>query len=293
MEISGPDVNPKVTVYIPTFNRVVLLRRAVESVLNQSYSNIELIVVDDGSTDGTVGYLNELSKIERRVRFFCNKVNSGACYSRNVAIKAARGEFVTGLDDDDFFLVSRIRDFLDAWARRSSGVIGLVDNSIIISKGAKRVTSRPKVIYQRDLLQGNYIGNQVFAKREAYLAVGGFDEAFPAWQDLELWYRLVRDRSSCVSCIKGATYVHDISHEHERISQGAGDRIFFAMQMFVEKHRLEPPESDFLRYSYAVYGFERPSLVVALKKIYYFRNIRSIREFILVGVKLLFSYFKS
>jgi len=100
--------NPLVTVYIPTYNRLELLKRAVKSVLDQDYSNIELIVVDDGSSDGTVDYLECVSQADQRVRYFVNEVNSGACVSRNKAIWAEKGEFITGLDDDDYFLNDRI-----------------------------------------------------------------------------------------------------------------------------------------------------------------------------------------
>src|SRR5690606_27836296 len=92
-----------VTIYIPTYNRCHLLQRAVDSVLSQTHTDLEIIIVDDGSTDGTHDWLAQLAQQEPRVRYILKPENSGACVSRNIAIEQARGEFVTGLDDDDHF----------------------------------------------------------------------------------------------------------------------------------------------------------------------------------------------
>ena len=94
----------KVSIYIPTKNRVKLLQRALSSVLCQNYYNIEILIVDDGSTDGTREYLYDLQNKYSCVKVFFNELSSGACYSRNLAIKLSTGDFVTGLDDVDFYL---------------------------------------------------------------------------------------------------------------------------------------------------------------------------------------------
>ncbi len=106
---------PLVTIYIPTYNRVELLKRAIDSVLTQTYKNIEIIIVDDCSPDTTIQFLEKLTKKDSRVRYFQNEKNSGACVSRNKAILEAKGEFITGLDDDDYFLPNRVEDFVSYW----------------------------------------------------------------------------------------------------------------------------------------------------------------------------------
>ncbi|HBM8534493.1 TPA: glycosyltransferase family 2 protein, partial [Escherichia coli] len=106
-----------VTVYIPTFNRVELLKRAVNSVLRQTYKNIEVIIVDDASTDGTHNYLELISRKDNRVKYFIKQERSGACISRNIAIQNATGKYITGLDDDDYFLDTRIEDFVRQWEK--------------------------------------------------------------------------------------------------------------------------------------------------------------------------------
>ena len=105
--------NPLVTVYIPTYNRKFLLERAILSVLNQTYHNIEVIVVDDGSIDGTRELLVEMAKKDNRLHYYFKENNSGACKSRNIAIANANGFFITGLDDDDYFEKNRVESFVE------------------------------------------------------------------------------------------------------------------------------------------------------------------------------------
>ena len=95
------DDLPVVSVYMPTKNRRVLLQRAIESVYVQTYTNIELIICDDGSSDDTPAYLNSLQTngVVKHIKVLTNPISKGACNARNQAIKSARGFFITGLDD--------------------------------------------------------------------------------------------------------------------------------------------------------------------------------------------------
>lgn len=102
------EVMPLVTVYMPTHNRGALIRRAIDSVLNQTYKNLELIICSDGSTDETVDILQEYCDKDPRISYVVNETSQGACYSRNRCIERAKGEFITGLDDDDEFTANRI-----------------------------------------------------------------------------------------------------------------------------------------------------------------------------------------
>jgi glycosyltransferase involved in cell wall biosynthesis len=104
-----------VSIYMPTKNRLDMLKAAVESVRNQSYENVELIVVDEASTDGTAEYLKSISEVDSRIKVFRNEISRGACYARNIAIRASNGEFITGLDDDDEFKCNHISALVDYW----------------------------------------------------------------------------------------------------------------------------------------------------------------------------------
>lgn len=252
-------IAPLVTVYIPTFNRLPLLKRAIESVLCQDYRPVELIVVDDGSSDGTREYLAELAASNAQVRFLSNDGNEGACVSRNKAIFSARGEFITGLDDDDYFMPGRLCGFLREW-KELSGVVGLYTDSFISELNGQRVFSRPAEVRRRDLLVSNFIGNQVFTRTEWLREIGGFDPALPAWQDLDCWYRLLKDSRRKLLRVEAGQYVVDISHPHERISGRSLGRLMQAYERFVQVHALSWRERTILKSHFFNYQQRRFSL---------------------------------
>ncbi len=98
------DKSPLVTVWVPTLNRQDMLKRALNSVLAQSYDNIEIFIVDNGSTDNTEAVVADYMAKYDSIRYHKFDENKGACAARNYAITHAKGFFVTGLDDDDEFL---------------------------------------------------------------------------------------------------------------------------------------------------------------------------------------------
>lgn len=228
--------SPLVTVYIPTYNRINLLRRAVESVLNQDYHNIELIVVDDGSSDGTVDYLEALASKNDRVRYFANEKNSGACVSRNRAIFAAKGKFITGLDDDDYFLPDRISSFLATWKTKRAEAIALFSNSYFVkANGRKLVSKRMKLVTRDSLFEMNQIGNQIFLPTVLMQAIGGFDESLPSWQDYDCWFRVFQHPDEVIELAPTATYVADIAHEYQRIGMSSRNKKIKAFNIIAEK----------------------------------------------------------
>lgn len=99
------QADPLLTVVMPVFNAEKYLREAIDSVLNQTYKNFELIIINDGSTDRSVDVIR--SYTDERIRFIDNVVNKGVAYSRNLGLKEAKGEFLTWTDSDDINLPDR------------------------------------------------------------------------------------------------------------------------------------------------------------------------------------------
>lgn len=244
---------PLVTVYMPTYNRVELLQRAVDSVLKQDYRNIELIVVDDNSTDGTHEYLVRMAEKDSRFKYLINETNSGACVSRNKAIFAAKGEFITGLDDDDYFLDGHISGFVEYCKLLEHKYIALYSNTYI--KYKPEIDSMLKLMkYKKikscshhQLLTGNWIGNQVFTKTEFLKEIGGFEESLPAWQDLECWYRLLNYYTRKACLIPQFTYTVDLSHPHERITTKKNTARLIAYSIICNKHNLSSGQRETLK----------------------------------------------
>lgn len=225
-------MSPLVSVYIPTYNRSSLVKRAVESVKNQTYKNIEVIVVDDGSGDDTEAIVKSLVGGETAVRFYKNENAKGACGCRNTAIKYAQGEYITGLDDDDEFTPDRIDTFVTFFEKNrypyiSSGIVFRGDKGDFIE------FDKAGVITLEDLCQSNVIGNQVFTTTENLREIGGFDNASPAWQDYDTWLRLAAKFGNGYR-IGGATYIQYLDHGFNRITKSK--KLRNGYEFFINKH---------------------------------------------------------
>jgi len=180
----------RVSVIISTYNRAPLLKRAIKSVLEQSMDDLELIVVDDCSTEGDVERLVH-SFGDARVKYVRTPENSGHDgRPKNLGIKAAEGEYVAFLDDDDFYRRDALKILL-AYAAQSKMDLVYGDYLIDGQAGWSIDFSAAR------LAQMNFISmSVVMAKRAAVVKVGGFDEAVPKFKDWNLWLRMQKSGAS-------------------------------------------------------------------------------------------------
>ncbi|TKB53939.1 glycosyltransferase [Ferrimonas aestuarii] len=225
----------KVTVYLITQNRKQLLVRAIESVLQQDYDNLELIVVDDCSTDGTADVLADYEN-EPRLRYFINERIQGACYSRNRAIKHASGELITGLDDDDYFEPNRVSELVEAYSDDYAFVCSCCNE--LSQDGTKiyRPNGFPEGEFGLDaLLHNNLVGNQVLTSKAKFESVGGFDVEMPAFQDFDTWVRLLAKYPKAAK-ISSPSYVLQTDHGSQRISSSS-NRKLDGLTRFIAKHK--------------------------------------------------------
>lgn len=222
---------PLISVYMPTYNRAQMAKRAIDSVLAQDYPNFELLIVDDASKDNTWQVLNECYGTNPKVRLFRQETGQGACAARNLAISAAQGEFVTGIDDDDEFLVNRLSSLWAAYDDR----FAFVCSSYVWNYGthSKTLYGEQAEVGLAELLDAHVLSNQVLVKRARMLAQGGFDTKLAAFQDYDMWIRLVAAYGSALR-IAEATYVVHVGHELGRIT--TSPKRLAAQSYFVEKH---------------------------------------------------------
>ena len=221
-----------ISIYIPTHNRSVMLQRALSSVLNQSYTNIEILVVDDGSKDNTKVVMEEYVSKYDNIVYFRHDVPRGACVARNLAISNAKGKYITGLDDDDEFLPNHLEVLINSFEDKYS----FVASSLIEDTGNHKIKRKLDcgVITLDDLLHYNKVGNQVFTLTDRLLSIGAFDESFPAFQDYDTWVRLINNFGDG-NKIPETTYIWHTSHEKSRISHNPKKRLF-ALKLFIKKH---------------------------------------------------------
>ena len=182
-----------VSVVIPTHNRVDLLSRAIDSALNQTYKNLEVIVVSDGSTDGTDELMQKYEK-DSRVKYINYKSGHGGNYARNMGIKAARGEFVAFLDDDDEWWSNKIEKQICIMS--SDKEIGLVytgTHSIFVDDNIEFDScSMLQGDMSKRILFDNFVGSTttVMLRKNVLEKSGLFDESLSAMQDYDLWVRV-------------------------------------------------------------------------------------------------------
>ncbi len=222
---------PLVSVYMPTKNRSRLLKVAVDSVLAQDHPNIELIIVDDGSTDDTPLVLSQLTKSHDNIRYFRFEQSQGACAARNWAIEHAKGEFVTGLDDDDLFLPNRISSLIESYDDK----FAFICSSCIWDFGKRQrvIDSTECEITLAEQLSYNEATNQILVKRERVLEIGGFDTRFVACQDYDLWTRLMINYGNAKRIAIPSYRINDNGSSQRMIHSSNGAQGYI---QFLEKH---------------------------------------------------------
>jgi len=172
---------PRVSAVITTYNRAHLLQRAIESVLTQDYPNLELIVVDDGSSDGTEALVRGYSA--HGVRYLRHGRNRGLPAGRNTGIDAAEGEYVAFLDDDDTWLPSKIAKQIHAIGSRDAILCGVSVN------GKYQRRYRKAFVSLRELRYGNRFPPSSLLARKHVLQELRFDETLSIGED---WDALIR-----------------------------------------------------------------------------------------------------
>lgn len=184
----------KVSVIIPTYNREKTLLRALQSVINQTYSNLEVLIIDDGSTDGTAGVVNTVE--DERVKYIMLEKNGGPSNARNVGVQMASGEWIAFQDSDDSWHEDKLEKQI---AYRNSNpnysLIYCIGN-VHFSDGIDRIVLGkpwPAIMegnMTHTLLQRNVVDTPtMFMKRECFLDVGGFDTTYRALEDWEFVLR--------------------------------------------------------------------------------------------------------
>lgn len=186
-----------VSVVITTHNRICLLKRAIDSVLSQTYDNIECIVVSDNSSDGTDEYCNNI----KGIKFISIPLaeSRGGNYARNLGIKASKGEYIAFLDDDDYWLPDKILKQVNLIEQ---------EQSVMVYCGRRNEILTPKdIIYEDKLPSKNLYGDMskkiltrtcttttnMLVRKDTLLSIGMFDEELRFWQEYELCIRLAQE----------------------------------------------------------------------------------------------------
>ncbi|MBD2577590.1 glycosyltransferase [Oscillatoria sp. FACHB-1406] len=183
---------PKVSAIIPAYNAEKTLRDTIQSVRQQTFTDWELIVIDDGSTDSTADIIKAIP--DDRIHVF-SFPNAGLAESRNRGIDRARGEFVAFLDADDLWTTDKLAAQVEALEQHPEAAVAYswtdyIDESGQFLRSGMHVTANGDV-YQK-LLLGNFLenGSNPLIRKQAFQKVGQFDKLVPTCQDWDMYLRL-------------------------------------------------------------------------------------------------------
>ena len=226
---------PTVSVIIPTYNRAHLIARAILSVLNQTFQDFELIIVDDSSTDNTEEVVNNFN--DKKIRYIQHKVNKGGAAARNTGIKAAKGEFIAFQDSDDEWLPEKLEKQMKVF-KTSSAKVGVVYTGFWRIESSKKiyipftwVTEKEGDIHD-EILKGNFVTTQsAVVRRECFNKAGTFEERLPRFQDWELFIRI--SKYYCFKCIDEPLVISYYQTNSISADENAHIRAF---ELILDKH---------------------------------------------------------
>ena len=269
-----------VSVIVPVFNGVEFLGRAVESALSQTYEDVEIIVVNDGSTDGSADLAEGLKRADKRVRVV-HQENRGLSAARNSGIRNAEGDFINFLDADDWLLPEKLHHQVRAFS--TADRVGLVYSDYVKSDGGTEYPmqrGKPPIPFVDLFVYRNWFAPHVpLLRRRLVETVGDFDTKMRATEDRDYWYRCAQHTEFAYA--PGVMAVYRI---HGQQMTRDIDRMIKGQQHFAAKHfgndrrRLRSSMSYHHLFMAKQYKGSGDCLRCAQQLVGYMTSVNSIRE---------------
>lgn len=229
---------PKVSVVISTHNRPELLKRAIKSVLNQSFQDFEIIVVDDGlekRADKVITFFND-----KRIKYIQHSKEKGGSAARNAGIKNSKGEYIAFLDDDDEWLPKKLEIQMKKFERTSEDVgfcFSAVKNIYDDREEVTNVLGGIDNYYELTLRRfKGFLTSTLIIKKNTFDKVGIFDEKFPSHQEVDLMIRVSKQYKGLG--INRALVKMNMAKEHDQIGKNLKRRIM-GREMILKKYYSE------------------------------------------------------
>lgn len=215
-------MNNKVSVIIPNFNREELIVKAVNSVTNQSYQNIEIVIIDDNSTDNSKEIIVDLANSNDNVKYVLLDKNHGANYCRNLGVQISSGNLIAFLDSDDIFMTDKIEKQVEVFKNKK---VEIVFTNFYVDENISKKYQESKYIGLQDVIFRNNLGgfSIVMMKKEIFINCGGLDESLPSCQDWDLYVRVLRKSNGYYLNLPLANYYlqnDSISKNQEKVLKG-------------------------------------------------------------------------
>jgi glycosyltransferase involved in cell wall biosynthesis len=190
-------MNKLITIILPTYNGGKYIKKAIESVLSQSFLDWELLIIDDGSSDNTQEIVQDFIYKNKRISYFKNEVNLGIQKSLNKGLKEAMGEYIARIDDDDEWTdknkLKKQVEFLD----NNPGYVLVGTGAVVVNEDGKEIIryllpETDQEIRNRLLIKNCFIHSSVLFRKETVLKFNGYSEGEDVkyLEDYDLWFKL-------------------------------------------------------------------------------------------------------
>lgn len=177
-----------ISIILPVYNGEKFLSQAIESCLNQTYKNIELIIVNDCSTDATLFIANGYAEKDSRVRIVNNKENKKLPASLNVGHHQAKGDFITWTSDDNIYELNALEELLNELLKKKADIV--YSDFILINDLGNEIR-KVELLGIENVVFGNYIGSCFLYKKEVFERNRGYDEKLFLVEDYDFWLRAI------------------------------------------------------------------------------------------------------
>lgn len=226
---------PLVSVIVPAYNQGAYIARAIKSIQNQSFSNVEILVVDDASRDDTREIIAELRSADSRISLIWHPINRGAQAARNTGIESARGEWIAFLDADDEWLTSGLELRLVEAENRNVKVvhsdcyIKYMANQKQVLFGIKSLSG---MVYKEILREPGPVFQSLLLHTSALKEIGNLDESIVSYQEWDTYIRLAKTYE--FGFVEEPTFIYH-RHADETISTNPL-RVARGYEQVVQKH---------------------------------------------------------
>jgi glycosyltransferase involved in cell wall biosynthesis len=188
MQENNLNIKPLVSIVLPVYNGEKFLEESIESCLNQSYQNIELIIINDCSTDDTLKIANEFADKDVRIKIITNKENKKLPASLNIGHNKAKGDFITWTSDDNKYELNAVEVMLKTLLEKNADIV-YSDIMIIDHNGQKvRDVEFPTI---ENIIFRNYIGSCFLYRKEVFERNKGYNENYFLVEDYDFWLRAI------------------------------------------------------------------------------------------------------
>lgn len=299
--MSNIKSNIELSIIIANYNNAIYLNDCISSITGQSYSDYEIIIIDDCSTDNSRDILEGLKNKTDRIRIILNEKNLGVSSARNIGINSAVGEYITTLDSDDIYYDNRKLEFemdlVKAYKNKHNKTICAFSKVVLLDNKLNYIQDQ----WTDDLIKDGKIFNNIISRthaiprdfiisKDAFLSAGGYDHRFTLYEDWDFKIRLAKKYDFIYTGINGTGY----RRNSEGLSNVALKKHINALKRIFKKnfHLVETKDIHEVRRNFSNYLKMRKEMIIQQYKNELKRNYKRKSKIKKLALKTKIAYWK-